>query len=282
MSIFSAIKGSYGIIGTATPEKSGVDQAAVVGISPSNVSLTGTLKVVAITAVMGGFDDQFIWNPVTLGVSTSDTASGQVETLVCAGTCTVAGTISVVVTGLRIPGGSVGLTIAIPAAAATSWADNVRLALKNNVVIASVYSISGTGASVILTEKYPGMPNDNSLNVTLTAISAVGPTTITNSTNTTLGVAGTGFQNLTGDGNDNEGLPLPNSTLITGWLLKVDLGSVIVQSVEEGLLNWPQMGEGCTLQFLCQGILNSMRDSNLIIKNADTSPARVGMVISYL
>ena len=129
----------------------------------------------------------------------------QVETLVAAGTLIppdedpipTNGTLEVVVTGADIVGSP--LTIEVPVAIevendeivpffAEEWAENVRVALSSTPAISDIYSVTGTGANIVLTEITPN-GNDATLNLAIQAGTfTTGSLPITTSFNTVQGL----------------------------------------------------------------------------------------------
>jgi phage tail sheath gpL-like len=117
--------------------------------------------------------------------------TAQVETVTAAGTITTAGNASVIVTGANIPGGSKTLAVAVALSdTAAQWGDKVRLALVADDTVSGQYIVSGSGVTIILTDRAT-RGNDATLNVALANGTCAGITSATTSANTTAGVAGT-------------------------------------------------------------------------------------------
>ncbi|MCW1886139.1 hypothetical protein OKA04_15485 [Luteolibacter flavescens] len=103
----------------------------------------------------------------------------QVETAVAAGTIdatAATGTINVVVTGQGIVGSPLTIPVTlVPQTEDTTilplfaeeWAENVRVALAAQPAITSLYTVSGSGNAIVLTEITPN-GNDATLNVAIT------------------------------------------------------------------------------------------------------------------
>lgn len=116
--------------------------------------------------------------------------TAQVETATALGSITGAGNVAVVVTSANLAGSPI--TLQVPVAGtetASQWADKVRIALRNNVVIFTRFDVSGSGAAIILTDRVRGA-NDATLNISLDNGTSTGVTTAATSANTTAGVIG--------------------------------------------------------------------------------------------
>lgn len=126
---------------------------------------------------------------VTAGFgSITATGTAQVETATAAGTATGAGNVTVTVVGLPI--GTVTANVEIASGdTATVWAGKVRTALAALHRIRAQYIVSGTGADIVLTARFPAA-NDTTLNIALAnGTPSPGITPAATSTNTTAGVA---------------------------------------------------------------------------------------------
>jgi hypothetical protein len=111
----------------------------------------------------------------------------QVETATAAGTITAAGNAkATVTTALLAEAEVVTFAVALDDEAA-EWAVKCRAALAANANVSAHFTVSGTGASVILTAK-EFAANDATLNVALDNDTSEGITTAANSANTTAGV----------------------------------------------------------------------------------------------
>ena len=140
-------------------------------------------------------------------ISAADVPVAQVETATAAGTITASGNATVVVTGARITGSPVTVSVAVTNGdTAATWAGKVRTALAANTAISSVYTVGGSSTSIVLTETTPVYIDDTTLNISLANGTCTGITTAATSANTTAGVAGVLFLNSTGDDKDFEGI----------------------------------------------------------------------------
>jgi hypothetical protein len=121
-------------------------------------------------------------------LSTALGLAAQVETATAAGTITLAGDVSVTVTGDGIAGSP--LAISVPVAntdTAATWAGKVRTALSGTVAITSLYTVGGTTTAIVLTRITPGV-NDGTLNIALANGTTTGVTAAPTSANTNANV----------------------------------------------------------------------------------------------
>lgn len=116
------------------------------------------------------------------------TGTQQVETATATGTVTGAGNASVVITSSILPGSPVTYAVPVTTGAATVWGPQVVTFLQTQLALAALYTVSGTGASIILTAITPAA-NDSTLNIATATGTATGITTEATSANTTAGVA---------------------------------------------------------------------------------------------
>ena len=117
-------------------------------------------------------------------LSTALGLAAQVETATAAGTITLAGDVSVTVTGDGIAGSP--LVISVPVAntdTAATWAGKVRAALSGTSAITSLYTVGGTSTAIVLTRITPGV-NDGTLNIALANGTTTGVTAAPTSANT--------------------------------------------------------------------------------------------------
>lgn len=124
----------------------------------------------------------------------NETADGtaQVETATAVGSIGVAGAgnATVVFTSANLTGSPITLSVAVANSDTPSlWAAKVRTALRANSVIASRFIISGSGASIIATDRIKAA-NDATLNISLDNGTCTGITTAASSANTTAGIVG--------------------------------------------------------------------------------------------
>jgi hypothetical protein len=157
---------------------------------------------------------------VTSSATTFAAGAAQVDTATAAGTVTVAGNASVVVTA----SGMTGSPLTIPVAVAVSdtptlWAAKVRTALNANANVSAMFTAAGTGTAITLTRKPVrtfALPvgthnhyaaNDSTLNLSLATGTATGITAAPTSADTTAGVSTTGVK-IYDDATDFEGVAI--------------------------------------------------------------------------
>lgn len=133
----------------------------------------------------GVLDTTVITNP---GAGILGTRQVETGTVVAAGGATSNGNLPVTVTGAGITGSPVTVNVALTTAAntATLVAALIAAALQANAPIATLYTVTSSGANVILTA-INGAANDGTLNVAWTNV--LGITALVTSTSTTAGIA---------------------------------------------------------------------------------------------
>jgi hypothetical protein len=225
MATFSNLRANFGLVSTGAHTKSRVANDAEVGVPATTLALTGATKCYVISATLATVADTLTIDTET-GVATIGTAPvPQVETATAAGTITLTGNATVVVTGARVAGSPVTLSVpVVNADTAATWAGKVRSALNANAAITAAYTVGGTSTSITLTETV-AQNNDGTLNISLANGTCTGITTAATSANTTAGVGGVKLTNNTGDGKDFEGVSLGSMNDLHGLLVKVTSGA---------------------------------------------------------
>lgn len=216
MANFSRNKLAYGLTASVELTKSRSRGEPFVG-SSGTIDLPetgGTTKTYVITATFATPSDTLTIDPET-GIATPGTLPvGQVETATAAGTIGTSGNATVVVTAARVTGSPVTLSVPVLSGdTANDWAAKVRAALTANAAISAVYTVSGAGASIVLTETDPEN-NDGTLNISLANGTCTGITAAPSSANTTAGVGGVKLTGNTGDGKDMEGISLGTMDIV--------------------------------------------------------------------
>jgi hypothetical protein len=116
-------------------------------------------------------------------------ATLQVETATAAGTITGAGNAAVVVTAAGMDNSGATLSVAVEEGdTAAIVARKIRAVLLANADVSSVFTVSGSGETVVLTQIDPS-GNDSTLNISIDNGTCTGITTAAASANTTAGVA---------------------------------------------------------------------------------------------
>jgi uncharacterized protein YceK len=220
MSISDA-RGSIGLTATGSPSRPNVSGTVVIGVPTSQVRLSDANVFYAVQALILGSGSEFVLDPLE-GDKTGTTAwtagVAQVETATAAGTITLAGNASVVVTAAGMTGSP--KTIAVPVAlsdTATAWATKVVNALAADPDVSSLFDVSNPSAGAIRLTRKPlqtyqvgsvNVPvyaaNDGTLNIALDNGTCTGITPAASSANTTEGVLSAGCY-VVGDGADFEG-----------------------------------------------------------------------------
>ena len=172
---------------------------------------------------------------VQTGVCTGSAAFvagvAQVETatVVAAAGATSSGNCIVTVTGSTLTGSPLAVTIPLTTSANTALlvASALASGLNANAAIAAKYSVTSSGADIVLTVKADAngnyLANDGTLNIAIP--SGLGITAAPTSADTTAGVVSSGVQVLDGDGKDFEGLTLPSMARIYALEINVTSGS---------------------------------------------------------
>jgi hypothetical protein len=234
----------YGLRASADPSKTQVSGGLFIGVEATTLPLTGATKAYCVSATLASASDTLTIDTETGIATIGTTPVAQVETatVVAVAGATSNGNLAVTVTGARITGSPLAVSVPLTTAANTAAlvAAQVRSAFNATAAIASKYTVGGTGADVTLTEIDP-QNNDTTLNIAIAA--GLGVSAITTSTDTTAGVGGVKLTNGTGDGNDFEGVSLGTMSDIIAVLVKptqsslsldFDSGGWSIDVVEQG------------------------------------------------
>lgn len=128
----------------------------------------------------------------------NDDGTAQVETATAAGTLSSGGNINVHITAAGMSGSPILVLVAgATSDTAAVWADKVRVALRNHLVISNFFAVTGTGTAIILTARVKAA-NDATMNIWLADGTSTGVTEAATSANTTAGVVGD-YQSYTCD-----------------------------------------------------------------------------------
>jgi hypothetical protein len=221
MGTISNPRAIYGLLATGQHTKTQVANDCEIGLASTTLPLTGATKAYCVSATLASASDTLTIDTET-GIATIGTAPvAQVETatVVAAAGATSNGNLAVTVTGARITGSPLAVSVPLTTAANTAAlvAAQIRARFNATAAISSKYTVGGTGADVTLTEIDP-QNNDTTLNIAIAA--GLGVSAIVTSTNTTAGVGGVKLTNNTGDGNDFEGVSLGTMGDIIAVLVK--------------------------------------------------------------
>lgn len=128
----------------------------------------------------------------------NDDGVNQVETATAAGSVTGAGNIVVIVTAAGMSGSPITVQVAVAGTeTAAQWADKVRIALRNHLVISNFFAVTGATTAVILTARVRAA-NDATMNISMDNNTSTGITAAPTSADTTAGVVGD-YQSYTCD-----------------------------------------------------------------------------------
>ena len=221
MGTISNPRAIYGLLATGQHTKTQVANDCEIGIASTTLPLTGATKAYCVSATLASASDVLTIDTET-GIATIGTAPvAQVETatVVAAAGATSNGNLAVTVTGARITGSPLAVSVPLTTAANTAAlvAAQIRATFNATAAISSKYTVGGTGADVTLTEIDP-QNNDTTLNIAIAA--GLGVSAIVTSTDTTAGVGGVKLTNNTGDGKDFEGVSLGNASGVYCWMIR--------------------------------------------------------------
>jgi hypothetical protein len=217
----------YGLRASADPSKTQVSGGLSIGVEATTLPLTGATKAYCVSATLASADDTLTIDTETGIATIGTTPVAQVETatVVAVSGATSNGNLAVTVTGARITGSPLAVSVPLTTAANTAAlvAAQVRARFNATAAISSKYTVGGTGANVTLTEIDP-QNNDATLNIAIAA--GLGVSAIVTSTDTTGGVGGVKLTNNTGDGNDFEGVSLGTMGGVAAFLIHSSSGSL--------------------------------------------------------
>jgi hypothetical protein len=252
---------------TASPASSLTTGRVTVGTSAAQQSFATADIGYAISARLTTSSTTAMLD-VQTGVCTGSAAFvagvAQVETatVVAAAGATSSGNCIVTVTGSTLTGSPLAVTIPLTTSAntATLVASALASGLNANAAIAAKYSVTSSGADIVLTVKADAngnyLANDGTLNIAIP--SGLGITAAPTSADTTAGVVSSGVQVLDGDGKDFEGVTLPSMARIYALEINVTSGSASATNGTQ-VLTLP-----CKI-WNTSGITGSMLTADLVI-----------------
>jgi len=265
--IISSALTNNGTSFTASPSSSLTSGRVTVGTSASQQAFTTAdigyaistrLTTSSTTATLD------IQSGVCTGSAAFVAGVAQVETatVIAAAGATSSGNCIVTVTGSTLTGSPLAVTIPLTTSANTAIlvASALASGLNANAAIAAKYSVTSSGADIVLTVKADAngnfLANDGTLNIAIP--SGLGITAAATSTDTTAGVASSGVQVLDGDGKDFEGVTLPSMARIYALEINVTSGSASATNGTQ-VLTLP-----CKI-WNTSGITGSMLTADLVI-----------------
>lgn len=176
---------------------------------PRNVTVKGNVSGISGNVVVGGLNIRGDYVSDTIALSGSSEVEGaiafaevlnihlparthtpayQVETATAAGTITLAGDATVVVTAAGMTGTPKTISVAVDLGDdAAAIATKIRAALNADSAVTALFTVGGTAATVTLTRKTYAA-NDGTLNISIDNGTCTGITTAGTSANTTAGV----------------------------------------------------------------------------------------------
>lgn len=243
----SAASATFGLSALATPTRVNVTQTQRVGKEVAIIEYQSVDSPYACSGLIAA-GSSFVVDLADNDTSASDSwtaGTAQVETATAAGTITASGNAQVVVTAAGMTGSP--KTLSVPVLiydTAAEWAAKIRAALAADEDVSALFSISGSGESIIQTrlplysvgdtDFYPA--DDTTLNISLDNGTCTGITTAASSANTTPGVATSGVFVSSGSSEDFEGNTLPTLTKICGILIEIVSGNDVTISSAAGLV----------------------------------------------
>ena len=157
------------------------------------------------------------------------TAQVETATVVAAAGCTSNGTCSLTFTSAAVTGSP--LTVVVPLTTASNTATLVAAALAAglaaNTAIATVWTVTSSGADIVITRKSDanGYKYANESGTNLAIPAGLGITAAPTSANTTAGVVSSGVRVLDGDGKDFEGVTLVSMARLYSLEVNVTSGT---------------------------------------------------------
>jgi hypothetical protein len=176
---------------------------------PRNVTVKGNVSGISGSVIITGTNiiDEVISETIALNGATeapgstafksvsnihlpaqTHTPTKQVETATVAGTITLSGNATVIVTAAGMSGTPKTINVAVlDEDTAAEVAEKIRTALGEDAAVSALFTVSGADEAVVLTKKTYAA-NDSSLNISIDNGTCTGLTTAATSANTTAGV----------------------------------------------------------------------------------------------
>lgn len=164
-----------------------VGDVNIIGTNIANEAISEVIALNGVTEVLGTKAFKTVSEVDLPGQS--HTATAQVETATVAGTVTLSGDASVVVTAAGMTGSPKTISVAVlENDTASDVAGKIRTALGLDAAVIALFNVSGATDKVILTRKVPAA-NDATLNIATDNGTCTGLTPAGTSANTTAGIA---------------------------------------------------------------------------------------------
>jgi hypothetical protein len=236
----------------ATPQSTNIIGSVQIGSAPETLNFENADVAYSLQAFFAGASDVLSLNPSTGSTTGSTTwvaGSAQVETAIASGTITGSGNASVTVTAAGMTGSPKTISVAVVSSdTASVWGGKVRTALAADTDVASMFDVSGTGSSIVLTKKptvivsagvstniFPA--TDSTLNIALANGTCTGISAAPTSANTNAGTQTDGVLIYDGDGKDFEGVTLASITTINAELFKTVSSGFVVDGTGDDLFS---------------------------------------------
>jgi hypothetical protein len=219
----------YGLGVDAIPTRTNVRNTQTIGVAPTRIALNPAAGYSVKAAIISGTFALNTATGSTSGTTAWSAGTNQVETATASGTASASASVVCTVTSAGMVGSPLAVTVPITSGdTASVWAGKVRTALAANATIAARFTVSGSGATIVLTRtpltsigiSFP-FPNDATLNIALANGSpSPGITAAATSADTTAGVAPSGVYTFD-PAVDFEGKALP-TIKVKGWSIQSD------------------------------------------------------------
>lgn len=171
--------------------------------------------------------------------------ANQVKTLTVLGSVTGNGNATVIVTAAGMPNSAKTISVAVANGnSASDVAGKVRIALNNDADVKGFFTISGSGADVVLTAKI-AQANDATMNISIANGTCTGLTAVPTATSTTAGAVGPRYALISG--------MFPWEQILGAIQTALDLTYVI--EIDDSLT-----GDGTTLSFALPTGVTDIRD----------------------
>jgi hypothetical protein len=245
-------RATVGLSSKASPTSTNTSGSVQIGQNNETLSFPTADVAYTLQAFFAGANGMLALNPFTGSTTGSTTwvaGAPQVETATAAGTATASSNANLVVTAAGMTGSP--KTILVPLLSgdtASVCAEKYRAALANDAAVSGLFTVSGTGTSVVLTRnpvkilQSDGVSvplyttSDATLNIAINA-GITGITVAASSANTIAGTLSSGVLIYDGDGRDFEGTTLPTLTTISAQLFKTIESNFVVDGSGDDLFS---------------------------------------------
>jgi hypothetical protein len=243
----NSVSAFLGLRANASPTATNVTNDVQIGVSAQQIAFPTADVAYSVRAIIAPASD-FVLNVPDGTTDESDAwvaGVAQVETATAVGTIGSGnGNAEIIVTCDSMDNSPKTILVDVTSGdTAAVWAGKVRTALAADVDVASVFSVGGTSADIVLTVKEIGglsipiyQSNDSTINIALDNGTCTGITPATTSANTTTGVATSGCTIYDGDGKDFEGVAIPTISSLKGMILEGVSGIISYSTASYGTM----------------------------------------------